>query len=93
MEENRRPELEYPCAWTYKVIGKVEDDVRRAVKVMLSVCLDSDSGDREFTLSRSRASGKGTYVSLNLTLTVNSERERDALFTGLKDCPEIVMVI
>jgi putative lipoic acid-binding regulatory protein len=93
MDMNRRPEIAYPCPWTYKVIGRVEADVRRAVKVMLSVCLDRDSGDRAWELARSRTSGQGTYVSLNLSLTVNSEQERDALHAGLRDCPEIMMVI
>jgi putative lipoic acid-binding regulatory protein len=93
MELEGRPEIEYPCPWSYKVIGRDEDDVRRAVKVTLEVCLDRGSGDRAWELSRSRTSDKGSYVSLNLSLTVNSEEERDALYAGLKDCPEIVMVI
>ena len=93
MDLNERPEITYPCPWTYKVIGTDENALRRAVKIMLTVCLDQDSGERAWELSRSRTSGQGKYVSLNLTLTVNSEQERDALYAGLKDCPEIVMVI
>ncbi|MCP4571630.1 MAG: DUF493 domain-containing protein [bacterium] len=93
MDANLKPEITYPCPWTYKVIGGNEDDVRRAVKVMLTVCLDQESGDRTWELSRSRTSGQGKYVSLNLALTVRSEEERNALYAGLKECPEIVMVI
>lgn len=93
MELNGKPEIEYPCPWTYKVIGADENDLRRAVKVMLDVCLDRASGDRAWELSRSRTSSGGKYISLNLTLTVESEEERNALYDGLKDCPEIVMVI
>lgn len=93
MDPHGKPEITYPCPWTYKVIGKDEDDLRRAVKVMLTVCLDRDSGDRAWELSRSRTSGGGKYVSLTLTLTVVGKEERNALYAGLKDCPEIVMVI
>lgn len=85
--------LEYPCPWTYKVVGSDEEELRRAVKVMLNVCLDNDSGDRPYELGLSRTSDGGKYVSLNLTLEVRSERERDALYTGLKDCPEVRMVL
>ena len=46
MTDADRPLLAYPLDWTYKLVGTDEQDLRRAVKVMLSVCLDRDSGDR-----------------------------------------------
>ena len=93
LEGQQRPEITYPCPWSFKIIGTDEDDVRRAVKITLAVCLDRNSGEREFELGLSRRSGEGNYVSLNLTLEVLSESERDAVFSGLADCPEIRMVI
>jgi putative lipoic acid-binding regulatory protein len=92
-DPSQRPVITYPAPWSFKVIGTDEEDVRRAVKITLAVCLDPASGDRPYELGLSRTSGKGNYVSLNLTLTVLSEAERDAVFTGLADCPEIRMVI
>jgi putative lipoic acid-binding regulatory protein len=92
-EVRRQPEIQYPCPWSYKVIGTDEEDVRRAVKITLAVCLDPDSGDRPYELGLSRQSRHGSYVSLNLTLEVRSEAERNALFAGLADCPEVRMVI
>lgn len=88
-----KPTISYPCPWTYKVVGADEDDVRRAVKVMLEVCLDRGGGERAFELGVSRTSSSGKYVSLNLTLEVANEDERDALYAGLKDCPEVLMVL
>ncbi|RKZ17391.1 DUF493 domain-containing protein [bacterium] len=88
-----KPEISYPCPWTFKVVGTNEDDLRRAVKVMLEVCLDPGSGERDFELGLSRTSSGGKYLSLNLTLEVTSEEERDALYAGLKDCPEVLMVL
>jgi putative lipoic acid-binding regulatory protein len=93
LDGQQRPEITYPCPWSFKIIGTDEDDVRRAVKITLAVCLDRNSGEREFELGLSRRSGEGNYVSLNLTLEVLSESERDAVFSGLADCPEIRMVI
>ena len=90
---DERPDLVYPCPWTYKVVGDDEDDLRRAVKVMLAVCLDRVSGERPYELGLSRTSSGGKYVSLNLTLEVRSEEERDALHAGLKECPEVLMVL
>jgi len=92
-DPRRRPEIVYPCPWSFKLIGTDEQDIRRAVTVTLAVCLDRNTGDREYELGVSRASRHGTYVSLNLTLEVLSESERDAVFAGLADCPEIRMVI
>ncbi len=92
-DPSQRPEITYPAPWSFKVIGTDEDDVRRAVKITLAVCLDRNSGERAYELGVSRTSAKGNYVSLELSLTVVSEAERDALFTGLADCPEIRMVI
>ncbi len=89
----QRPEITYPAPWSFKVIGTDEQDVRRAVKITLAVCLDQNSGDRAYELSLTRTSTQGSYVSLNLELTVLSDAERDAIFTGLADCPEIRMVI
>jgi len=91
--ESERLALEYPCRWTFKVVGNDEADLRRAVMVMLTVCLDSDSGDRPYELGLSRTSSGGKYVSLNLTLESRSETERDSLHAGLKDCPEVLMVL
>ena len=92
-DPTQRPEISYPAPWSFKVIGSDEEDIRRAVKITLAVCLDRNSGDRAYELGVSRTSARGSYVSLQLDLTVVSEAERDAVFTGLAECPEIRMVI
>jgi putative lipoic acid-binding regulatory protein len=90
---NQRPVVEYPCPWGYKVIGPEEKSLREAVKECLDTCLNSNTGDRDYELGLSRSSKGGKYVSLSLNLTVQDEAERDAIFTALKNRPEIVMVI
>jgi putative lipoic acid-binding regulatory protein len=90
---NRKPVVEYPCLWGYKVIGQEETSMRGAVRECLDTCLQPNSGDREFELGLSRSSKGGKYVSLSLNLTVQDEAERDAIFAALTKRSEIVMVI
>ena len=90
---SQKPLIEYPCPWGYKVIGPDEDVMRQAVKECLDVCLNQNSGDRDYELGMSRASKGGKYISLSLNLTVENEKERDAIFAALSGRPEILMVI
>ena len=92
-EKNKKPLVEYPSPWGYKVIGLEEDSMRGAVKECMETCLNQNSGDREFELGMSRSSSGGKYISLSLNLTVQDEAERDAIFQALTSRPEIVMVI
>jgi putative lipoic acid-binding regulatory protein len=90
---SQKPVVEYPCLWGYKVIGPDEEAMRTAVKETLELCLQENSGDREFELGHSRESKGGKYVSLSLNLTVQDEAERNAVFSALSARPEILMVI
>jgi putative lipoic acid-binding regulatory protein len=92
-ESNRKPVVEYPCPWGYKVVGPDEKSMRRAVKETLDLCLTRESGDRDFELGLSRTSSTGKYVSLSLNLTVLDEAERDGIFTALNRRTEILLVI
>ncbi len=91
--DQQKPVVEYPCPWSYKIIGPDEEAMRTAVRECLDRHLARDSGDREFELGQSRVSKGGKYVSLSLNLTVQDQAERDALFVALSECPEILMVI
>lgn len=83
--DKKKPDITYPCAWGYKVIGLDEDTVRSAV----CACLP----DATYTLAVSRASTSGKYISLNLTLTVADEAHRNAVFAALAGHADIKMVI
>jgi len=91
--KQEKPTIEYPCEWSYKVIGTDEDAVRAAVQQSLDACLTPNSGDREFSLGMSRESKGGKYLSIGLTLTVLNEDERDGIFKTLKDHPDVLMVM
>lgn len=87
MTEDKKQELhlEYPCLWTYKVIGADQDEMKCAVREIIL--------DRQCRISLSRQSEKAKYFSLNVELTVESESHRTALYEALKAHPAIKLVL
>jgi hypothetical protein len=81
----QKPNIEYPCEWSYRIIGKEESLLREAAV--------SVAGDRTYTLKKSNTSAGGKYVSLHLTVTVTDEDERLRIFGELKQCPPVKMVL
>ena len=81
----QKPNIQYPCNWSYRIIGKEESLLREAAF--------SVAGDRTYTLKKSNTSSGGKYVSLHLTVTVSDENERLRIFGELKQCPSVKMVL
>ena len=77
--------LDYPCQWLYKVIGTDKEQLRHAIKEIIKTI------PSEINLSNSTSSGK--YLCLNLEITVQSEEERNSIYQGLKDHPNIKIVL
>lgn len=82
---HRKPEIDYPCEWEYKVIGT---DQTRLTEIIRSAC---EPAVPEIVLSNVSSSGR--YYSLNATLVVDDEATRLAIFNKLQDHPEVKMVI
>ena len=72
----RKPHLDYPCAWVYKIIGRDREEMTSAVAEIVR--------DRKYKLSPSRSSETGKYHCLNLELTVEGESHRIAVYEALK---------
>lgn len=72
-----RPDIEYPCEWRFKVIGRDESEMRQAVGEIV--------GNHDYTIDLSNHSAKGTYCSLNLQMTVISESHRVYIYTALME--------
>lgn len=83
--ETDRPEIEYPCMWQYKVIGRDRGLVEQAIQ---AIC-----GHSPVTVSFSNTSSSGKYHSLNVEIEVVDEETRDALFAAFKEHEDITMVI
>lgn len=80
-----KPEIIYPCDWSYRIVGTSEEEIRNGVVALLK--------EKLFSMELSNTSGKGTYVSLRLTTEVSSEAERIALFEAIKGLPVVKMVL
>lgn len=80
-----KPEIEYPCAWTFKIIGQDEGLLRKAVIETLK--------SRDHTVNNSNSSSGGKYISLSLTVTVDNETDRNDIYNSLQSEPTIKMIL
>jgi len=80
-----RLEIEYPCAWSYRVIGTDEKSLRQAI----SECVEG----REYRVSLSNSSSSGKYISLTLETIVHSEEVRVSTYHSLGRHPLVKMVL
>jgi len=83
--DERRPDIEYPTRWQYKIIGS-------DVEEMLSAVAESIKG-LDYEVSPSNVSKNEKYFSLNVSLIVPSEVVRDIIFQNLAKHPAIKIVI
>jgi putative lipoic acid-binding regulatory protein len=82
---SKKPNIEYPCNWDYKVIGT---DVDKMIKAIEEAVIGM-----EYKISSSNVSSKGNYFSLSLQVHVSSEVIRDIIFAKLKDSEFVKMVL
>jgi putative lipoic acid-binding regulatory protein len=82
---SKKPNIEYPCDWHYKVIGTDTDEMIKAIELAVE--------GLDYKLTSSNISSKGNYFSLNLRVFVTSEVIRDIIFAKLKDNEFIKMVL
>lgn len=83
--ENQKPEIEYPCEWSYKIIGQDVDKILSAIK-------EATMGI-EYDITPSNLSKNGKYSSLNLKLEVPNETVRDLIYEKLGKSPDIKFVL
>jgi len=84
-DSKEKLELEYPCNWTYKVIGREREVLEKAVRDV--VC------ERTHSLVHSNQSCSGKYLSMNLDLLVHNEEDRNFIYEALKAHQNIKMVL
>ena len=84
-DSEKKLELEYPCSWSYKLIGHEKEAIQKAIHDVII--------EREHTLEHSNNSKTGKYVSMNLDLVIQNEDERNFIFEALKKHQNIKMVL
>jgi putative lipoic acid-binding regulatory protein len=80
-----RPEIHYPCSWTYRIICTREDAVRAAVPGIV--------GPLAHRLQHLGASSAGRYQRLELVLEVRDEAHRNEIFAALGRLSEVRFVL
>ena len=83
--DSKKPIINYPCDWQYKVIGTDVDKMIKAIEII--------ADGMEYKISSSNVSAKGNYFSINLKVFVTSEVIRDLIFEKLKanECVKMVL--
>jgi len=84
-DSKKKLELEYPCSWSYKLIGYEKEAIQKAIHDVII--------KREHGLTHSNASKTGKYVSMNLDLVIQNEDERNFIYEALKAHQNIVRVL
>lgn len=81
----RKPEIEYPCHWVYKVIGEdctlLKDAIEKACAPLAVI------------ISLSQSSSKGKYHCLNSEVEVPDEQTRLNIYESLKASPAVKIIL
>jgi putative lipoic acid-binding regulatory protein len=85
MFDDRKPVIDYPCPWTFQLIGRREDHLRAAVAEVI--------GTQAHTLTYSHTSSQGKYCSMRLELVVADEAQRLAIGGALHGHPDVRFVL
>ena len=80
-----KPEIEYPCWWTYAIIGTDEEDLRLAAGEVAKGLRHKESF--------SKLSGQKRYASLHVEVWVGSEDERNRIFQAFQSDARVRLVI
>ena len=84
LDSNKKPEIDYPCEWSYKIIGNNIEKMLEAIKLAVS--------GLNYDVTPSNISKKGNYYSLNLSLIVPNEVVRDLIYQKLDNSESVKLV-
>ena len=77
----RKPLIEYPTAYTFKVMGKQEHGFREYVRRLFHRLMGA--GDLPGLRSASSPRSRGKYLSVSVTVVLLSEEQRRHVYTEL----------
>ncbi len=80
-----KPSIDYPCNWSYCIIGMDERQLRDAI----GDCL----GKMDYRVAFSHQSTGGKYVSLNVETVVVTESARDQIYEAFSSHTAVTRVI
>jgi putative lipoic acid-binding regulatory protein len=77
--------VEYPCQWSFRIIGAEEKLIRCAVEEYMK--------EAAYQLTASNVSRSGKYVSVNLETVVLNEDDRNRIYIEVKNMACVKMVL
>jgi len=83
--DSKKPEIQYPCNWEYKIIGSDVDKILSAI--------EKAAGGMDYTVKPSNVSRNNKYFSINVTIKVPNEVTRDIIYTSLVKNEDIKFVL
>jgi len=83
--DSKNPVMEYPCRWTYKIIGSDSRETKEAIEKIVE--------GQDYTITPSNISKTGRYHSLNLEVLVDDEGHRTGIYDKLRNHPAVKMVL
>lgn len=81
----KKPDIDYPCPWGYKIIGSDVELLRSAIAEVIQ--------ERPHTITPSHTSLTGRYLCLDVQLIVTSEECRIEIYEGLRRHPAVKVVL
>ena len=84
-QTKERPDIDYPCQWGYKIIGRDKEKLQTCIKEVM--------GEKSHTAKAGNASKTGKFHSYNASCTVEDEAERNRIFKAFEDHDAVDMVI
>lgn len=82
---DEKPVIDYPCAWSYRLIGRSAEVVEAAVRRIVA--------GTDYRLDSSNTSATGKYVAVKLTVVVQHEGHRLEIGRRLKADDAILYVL
>lgn len=73
----KKPKIEYPAKWGFKVLGKDKEKIEDAIKEVM--------GEKSHRYHFSKVSKNGKFSSFHVECTVDNQQERDALYKAFGD--------
>ena len=82
---SKKPKIDYPCEWGYKIIGTDRDRLEAVVSEVMR--------ERKYRQRGGNSSSKGKFHSLSTSCQVKSQEDRDSLFKAFQEHKDVKMVI
>lgn len=82
---DEKPLIDYPCAWSYRLIGRSAEAIEAALRGIV--------GESDYRIDASNTSRTGKYVALRLTVVVQHEAHRLEIGRRLKAQDAILYVL